>query len=213
MTATVPGRDLDLEFSLPGEWVSLELRGGHEAVERRIRRLVADITGTRDEFAQVRHELRAQLATVAEQASEIKADQVHLARRLVGDIPFPVSLTISRPGISLPHADDASAARAQLLAMVPGDEPEPVEHPQLPIVRSIDRTGSAGDSADPFHLTANYWIHLPDDRTCIFTFNAALADLDAQFLVLFDAIIQSVSVRGAAAPDGPGPVPILRTRR
>jgi hypothetical protein len=199
MTATVPGRDLDIEFSLPGEWVSLELRGGDEAVERRIRRMVADITGPRDEFAQVRHELRAQLTAVAQQASEIKADQVHLARRLVADVPFPVSLTISRPGISLPHAADTAAARAQLLEMVPGDEPVPVEHPLLPIVRSIDRTGSADDSSDPFHLSVNYWIQLTDDRTCIFTFNAALAGLDAQLLVLFDAIIQSVSVRGAAA--------------
>ncbi len=189
----------DLRFVLPGQWLSLDVRGPDEVVAKRVHDLAERTLGKRDDLAQVRRSVREALLEAAAQARIIKADYLHLAQSIMDGIPLSATLTVSRPGISLPVLVSRAEELQALLALVPGDEPTAVDHPELVVVRSVDRIESSEDSngaAVVQRLTANYWIQVPNTgRLVVFSFSSSMPNLDDELMLLFEAIASSVHLR------------------
>lgn len=182
-------------FFLPGDWLSLDLTGSEEQVDKRIHTLIAKAVGPRDDLASVRYDLRTRLADVVRRGRAVRADEVHLAQKLVGDVPFPVSLLVSRPGAHVPVAGSVTAAAAQLLELMPGDETSTVPHETLAVARTVSRP-KGDDASSAETLVADYWVVRPGmGGLTAFTFSSGLVALEAVLLKLFDAMILNVRLR------------------
>ncbi|HVV75112.1 MAG TPA: hypothetical protein VHC43_03675 [Mycobacteriales bacterium] len=185
-----------VEFSLPGVWWSLDLRDSDAAIKGRINAILDEAVGRADNRAGARHGVREGLLQVAAQGKAIKAHQVHIARSLVGEIPFAATLLISRPGVAVPELHSPQDTAAGMLTLIPGDDPTIIENPALAVVRSVERAASPSDPSLTTHVTINYWIALPQGaRLVVFTFSSPLPMYEQELITLFDAIAMTTSVR------------------
>jgi hypothetical protein len=188
----------ELEFALPGDWWSLDVRGSSETINRRIHTLVEQVVGRQDDRANLRRLAREHLEQAAARGHAVKAERIHIARTIVGGVPMSATLAVSRPGVSLPANGTPQAQAETLLTLVSGGTPTLIAHPRLPIVRCLDIVAAVIDDESLPHLTVNYWIQLPDTgHLVVFTFTSSMTNLAAELTLLFDAIASSVHLRAS----------------
>jgi hypothetical protein len=186
----------ELEFALPGDWLSLDLRGGSQIVNRRIHALVERAVGNQDDRANLRRLMREHLEQAAVEGKVVKTDHIHIARTIVGGVPLSATLAISRPGISLPANGTAQTQAETLLTLVAGAGPTVIAHPRMAMVRSLDIVAGGTDDTRLPHLTVSYWMQLPETgHLVVFTFTSSMTNLAAELTLLFDAIASSVHLR------------------
>jgi hypothetical protein len=189
-----------LDFVLPGTWWRLPLNESAAATEAAIDRVLLSAIGRRDQDAQLRAELREQLRALVSAGREVRAEQVHFAKDLVGALPFPVSLTVSWP--ELPVTPRGTVAeRAEILASaIPGSlEPSIIEFDHHAATRTVSvrpaHVAADGERLDLPHLDVNYWVAVDGfEKVPVFTFATALVAHEAEIIELFDAIVSTVAV-------------------
>lgn len=197
-----------LDFVLPGEWWRIPLDLGEAATTDSIRGLVQTVVGRSDELASRRAELREQLAATTAAAKKVQAHQLYLATRIVGSLPFPVSLVVAWPDLPV-SVLGSPVERAELVA---ASLPEGSQSQELDVVDlsgvAAARTASVrsavyeveGESLTLPHLDVNYWVTVEGvERVALLSFTSPMVELTAELIELFDAVISTISVRNPVA--------------
>ncbi len=195
----------DVTLALPGRWWRIVLHDP-QAAQRSVRAYVNELAGRRDDLAQSRAELRADLDEAVAEARRIGGLSMYMSSEVAPGVPTSISLTTYKPELPVQvsmltsAAVAADALAASLRSTAPGDAVEVWAEDGLGVVRSVDRshlTSESGDQAAT--LRVDYWLLRdgdPDTRLLTFSSPVIWEDLADALVVLFDAIVATVEMPG-----------------
>ncbi len=180
---------------LPGTWAAIPLTT-ETAMRKRIVALVKSRVGTGDRLVRIRRTVNDELMRTAEKARTSGAQSFLMSLEILPGIPFPAALIASDrgwPGGARPSVGDDDAAA--LAVALPGAEQ--LRHRMGPVARTSERGPQTVGNTETDALLLEYWVPYPDgSRLLNFTISAPMAGDHELYILLFDALIDSLTWTG-----------------